>query len=141
MEQIHRDDIDRLKRGDILTVRTVTQNVDQHNTPNRMRGVGAKNKWSGPNWIDVTGEDIKYETWYRVKVRRSDSRLVRVVKLAEDTPRKTILRKEREIADFSNMREESVEWEGTPHERTEKKDITKEDDIRGDKNDLLGGHL
>ena len=125
-----------------MTVRTVTENVDQHNTPNRTRGVGAKNRWSGLNWIDVTGDDVEHETWYRVKVRRSDSRLVRVVKLVEDTPRKTILREEQNIGEqFSNTREESLEWEGTPHERTEKKDITKEEDIRGDKNDLLGGHL
>ena len=66
MEEIHRDDIDRLKRGDIFTINTVTQKEHQNMTPKEIRGIGARNQFNGPNWIDVTG-DVEFSTRYRVK--------------------------------------------------------------------------
>lgn len=134
--------VERLQKGDILTLRTATEHVHEHNAPGNLSdGISlAKNPFNGPHWVFI--EDAEPQTTYRLEITTSSGSQVRATALGEGKDRDTVWRIQRESeADYSTNRKEPVEWDGTPQSRPDAKhaETMNEGDVRGDKNDLLDG--
>jgi hypothetical protein len=144
MDRLLRSQISRLRKGDIFYIKTSSSHVHKHNVPSDLpdNAAAAKNPFEGPIWIWVHGGQIDQTHW--VRVLTTSGRMVESRVVGEQTcTHNKVMRGEDELVKIENEREEGIEWEGTQQETQDPKhnEVSKEGDVRGDKNDLLGGHL
>lgn len=143
--ELSKSEISRLRQGDIFTVRTAGKHTHKHNAPGDIDSNSsvAKNPFNGPHWIEVRGAEMN--TVYRVHVKNKNSSLVWADAIKEDKQRGTVIRwvRKNKGKEWEKSRSEPIEWDGTPQVRTDPghNRIKNKGDVRGDKNDLLGGHL
>ncbi|MGB9966188.1 hypothetical protein [Halobacterium hubeiense] len=146
MYKIPRDKIDRPKAGDIFTIQTATKRKMDHQAPDYENafGVPAENTFEGPYWAFVKGGETDEELWVRLSgIRTSYMQCQGLVE--RDWDEGYVYRPDENTnkAVRGSQRTEKIKWDGTPQSRIESNysEIMNEGDIRGDKNDLLNGHL
>lgn len=131
--------VDQLESGDRFIASTLSADrIDDH----------------APSWAQnstvAVGENPVNESPYWIRVKDGEQGKSYVVEVVRDVKSylecrivKRISSEEDETADWLNhAREKRVVWTGSAQSRLEAKhnDVMKEGDVRGSRNDLLGGH-